>query len=282
MKMSDAIIRTLAIALLLSTGAAPMECQDFKLFKCTNTIECKWVKKTNSKKAFCRKAFCRNKKKNRCRRIPWCEFTGSNCKRKAATSEPPTETASSVPTVTKSLSPTETASSIPTVTKSSSPTVTAMPSSVRGGGWVRVRHVPAGNNWHPATDNLAGTDVYGNESDDASAWSVNFEAAVPNYDQFLFSSGDNRKWLIVTKKELVGSGFHNNDRQVLKSSVSSTPYKAWWYFRSYAAEDPWVSLYDHPQSGGWNMLYGENNHDGNKHHIQNGGNDVYIRAAASP
>ena len=32
---------------------------------------------------------------------------------------------------------------------------------IDGGGWTLVRHVPAGNTWHKATDQLRGTDVYG-------------------------------------------------------------------------------------------------------------------------
>jgi hypothetical protein len=127
--MSDAItiIRTLAIALLLSTGAAAMECKDFKFDECTDEIECDWVRKTNWKKAFCRKAICRSKKKNRCKKIPWCMFTGKRCKRKIKKSKPPTETASNMPTPAKSATPTKTktASNVPTLKKSSSPTETA-------------------------------------------------------------------------------------------------------------------------------------------------------------
>jgi hypothetical protein len=33
--------------------------------------------------------------------------------------------------------------------------------SFQGGGWVLVRRVKQGSSWHPATDNLRGTDVYG-------------------------------------------------------------------------------------------------------------------------
>jgi hypothetical protein len=33
--------------------------------------------------------------------------------------------------------------------------------SFEGGGWVLVRRVKQGSTWHPATDNLRGTDVYG-------------------------------------------------------------------------------------------------------------------------
>jgi hypothetical protein len=106
MKMYDAIIRTLAIALLLSAGAAAMECRDFKFDECKNEIECDWVRKTNWKKAFCRKSFCHNKKENRCKKISFCMFTGKRCTRKVKKPEPPTETVSNMPTAAKSLTPT--------------------------------------------------------------------------------------------------------------------------------------------------------------------------------
>ena len=41
-----------------------------------------------------------------------------------------------------------------------------------GTNWTRVRHVPAGNSWHPARDLLNGTEEYGDPSDDTKPWSV--------------------------------------------------------------------------------------------------------------
>ena len=41
--------------------------------------------------------------------------------------------------------------------------------------WTRVRHVPAGNTWHPATDMLEGTEEYGDPSDDSMAWSIKWD-----------------------------------------------------------------------------------------------------------
>ena len=43
--------------------------------------------------------------------------------------------------------------------------------TIDGGGWTHVRHVPAGFNWHPATDQLQGTDVYGNKYEPNEPWS---------------------------------------------------------------------------------------------------------------
>ena len=55
--------------------------------------------------------------------------------------------------------------------------------------WKLVRHVPQGNTWHPSTDNLKGTDVYGTPSGPLSdqAWSVNFEGE--SFDAFMFATG---------------------------------------------------------------------------------------------
>ena len=55
-----------------------------------------------------------------------------------------------------------------------------------GACWRHVRHVPQGGKWHPATDHMRGTDVYGMEGDD-SAWSITF--ADINYDQVLWQGG---------------------------------------------------------------------------------------------
>ena len=72
-----------------------------------------------------------------------------------------------------------------------------------------MRHAPGGlSTWHPATDNLAGTDEYGDSSNgpmSRSAWSIPFGSAVKGYNEFLFSSGDCSLWLIAKKAVAVGS-----------------------------------------------------------------------------
>ena len=42
-------------------------------------------------------------------------------------------------------------------------------------GYTKVRHSPATVNWHPVNDNIAGTAVYGDPSDDNVAWSTKFD-----------------------------------------------------------------------------------------------------------
>ena len=62
--------------------------------------------------------------------------------------------------------------------------------------------------WHPSTDHLRGTDVYGKHTNDHSAdmtFSINFEKAVPGYNEMLIASGDCTKWLITTRAEIAKS-----------------------------------------------------------------------------
>ena len=42
--------------------------------------------------------------------------------------------------------------------------------------WKLVRHVPQGGTWHPATDKMMGTDVYGNPDDMSQPWSINWSS----------------------------------------------------------------------------------------------------------
>ena len=76
------------------------------------------------------------------------------------------------------------------------------------GGWTLVRHAPGGvNTWHPATDNLVGTEVYGDYTTGPMSrrpWSIDFELAVPVFDEYLFSSGDCTIWLVAKKQDVIG------------------------------------------------------------------------------
>ena len=82
---------------------------------------------------------------------------------------------------------------------------------IDNGGWTLVRHAPGHDStptWHPATDNLAGIDVYGDSSTgpmSRTAWSIPFDTAVQGYDEILFSSGDCSVWLITKKAEILGN-----------------------------------------------------------------------------
>ncbi len=66
-------------------------------------------------------------------------------------------------------------------------------SKFEGGGWALVRRVKQGSTWHPATDNLAGTEYYGTagSSTSDSTFSLPFASLITSdQTQFLFASGE--------------------------------------------------------------------------------------------
>ena len=146
-----------------------------------------------------------------------------------------------------------------------------------GAGWRLVRRVAAGNTWHPATDRLSGTDVYGTMPSDSpqtanATFSISFSGE--SFTHFLFATGDEQVWLMCTK-EAVGArpGFsaeyyRSSDsiglRPILMSSDSPTPYSARWYNRNGVNEDPWISVTDHHGSAipGGKLVYGADSFGG--------------------
>lgn len=157
---------------------------------------------------------------------------------------------------------------------------------IDGGEWTLVRHVPTGNKWHPAKDQLRGTEAYGNQEGGPLspwAWSINF--ANTQFNEFLFATGDEQKWLIASKAAVTGGYYANQKRDILKSSTRSSPYKARWYRRRGAQEDPWVSLVDHGDATkNQGLLYGENNFAGMSHNEvlrAHKGANVFIRNKAA-
>jgi len=129
--------------------------------------------------------------------------------------------------------------------------------NLSGAPWRLVRHVPAGDRWHPATDDLKGTDVYGDPKNMQEPFSIKFYQ--DDFNQFLFEDEDLKYWLIVNKKELLGENgekFYSNAKiPVIASSQSCVPYAPKMYNRN-IAEDPWVSIEDHPKQ----IVYGEAKH----------------------
>lgn len=94
-----------------------------------------------------------------------------------------------------------------------------------GPGWVLVRRVQQGMSWHPADDQLRGTDVYGTypadlrNADQAPAtFSVPF--ADIDFNQFLFESGDRSQWLIMDRKEI-------EDCDAIVASGIDRPWQPW-------------------------------------------------------
>ena len=70
-----------------------------------------------------------------------------------------------------------------------------------------MRHAPPGNIWYSKNDDLEGSKTVGNPNNDAAEWSKIFETEVPNFNEFLFASGDCSKWLITTKDQAIGKHY---------------------------------------------------------------------------
>jgi len=144
-------------------------------------------------------------------------------------------------------------------------------------GWQLVRHTPP-THWHPATDQMRGTEVYGTPGDENAtlAWSTGWDLS--DVDRFMFASVDLQFWLIVKKVDIVGEDgnlyYNNGEVAIVASSSNPEPHTARWYRRNGSKEDPWVSLGDHPRG----CLYGGNKYGAHQDKLQAGGGmNVYIQ-----
>ena len=150
-------------------------------------------------------------------------------------------------------------------------------SNVVGDGWQLVRHVPASSSeWHPATDNLVGTDQYGiySTSNDAPAFSTKYDDI--SYNEFLFASGDCSKWLIAMKDEVLRQGGGPFEAKICSSDQNPSIHVSNWWNRPTVVTDPWiVNTYSIPE-----VLYGEGSITDHPDIRTNyDGADVYIRYA---
>ena len=113
-----------------------------------------------------------------------------------------------------------------------------------GLGWQLVRHVPLGDYWHPAKDNLLGTEVYGTYVADlkaTSAFSRRFQDT--NFNEFLFATGDMSVWLRAPKASVYGT--YTNEARVMTCSSGDQDYlgEARWTNRgSSSGEDPLIAV----------------------------------------
>ena len=60
---------------------------------------------------------------------------------------------------------------------------------IDGGGWELVRRVKRGSTWHPATDSLEGSDVYGTMGHEVSDTTFSVRFNTTQFNQFLFATG---------------------------------------------------------------------------------------------
>ena len=144
-------------------------------------------------------------------------------------------------------------------------------------GWRLVRFLPDNaTTFHPATDNLQGTDVYGTYNNSINAWSINFGT----FDEFCFSTNNFDYWLYCTKTAVDGDGNYSNQaRNIIRSSRNSSPHTKNWYNRSGEQSDPWISIENHTDATNY-MLYGEASFEITAHGALitgNGGLCVWVR-----
>lgn len=147
---------------------------------------------------------------------------------------------------------------------------------IEGGKWILVRQV-VGKKWHPAKDQLKGTEEYGDGEGKNGSFSIKFDHM--DFTEFLFTTGNLEKWLIAKRDDVIGSCYSNEKRKIQKSSLQDSGYTAKWYRRKNHFEDPWISLGDHKDCRkNGDVLYGGNSQISWAHHLeQMGGARVYIR-----
>ena len=131
---------------------------------------------------------------------------------------------------------------------------------------VLVRH--AYNQFHQATDDLRGTDVYGtfdNDPQSLNTWSIQFDNVLDSNGStlFMFSNGDCSEWMVVKNDQFYTEFGANVSRHIIASHYD-IDYSAKWQNRgpSMAPEDPWISFKDFPEDNYETILYGENNGGG--------------------
>ena len=106
------------------------------------------------------------------------------------------------------------------------------------------------NCWHQATDNLAGTDVYGtNDLDPMGTASYSVAFRETRWTQMLLASGDMSMYVVMDRESIEQCSEGQNDGQwfphILEGSESDE-YEATQYCRAGVPEDPWISVGHHP------------------------------------
>ena len=112
--------------------------------------------------------------------------------------------------------------------------------------------------WHQATDNLAGTDVYGvwnNYPDSVNSWSKQFNETLNDDGStlFMFSNEDCTQWLI-TRNDQFTSTYTNEYKHIIASNYDLDYYVKWSNRGNGYPADPLISIQDYPNG----LLYAEN------------------------
>lgn len=122
-----------------------------------------------------------------------------------------------------------------------------------GTGWKLVRRVKKGDSWHPATDHLRGTHVYGSFQDNPTAdatFSRQFDNE--NFSEYLFTLGDCKSWMIASKEEVAKSRDFDQ-APIVKCSSGATTAK--WYNRPDSSSDPWLGIEDVKSQNPESIMY---------------------------
>jgi len=120
-----------------------------------------------------------------------------------------------------------TSSSSSSTSESSSPST---PDDIYGGGWTVVRCVSSSEgSWHPAVDNLYGTESYGTYVNSYTTDSTFSTTLSPSdYSTALLGLTDLSAWVVVDTSQLYVLG-KPVDVDIIESSASSASYTAEWF-----------------------------------------------------
>lgn len=135
----------------------------------------------------------------------------------------------------------------PFTTRDVSVTGIASGTDFLGGGWRLVRRVGPGSRWHPASDNLQGTEEYGVPASPQANETFSVRWHGEHVDEMLFSSGDGTEWLLISFAALTAF-LQRRSRWPIAVTVRSSstlraiPYEAMWLQRPGSSEDPQVSI----------------------------------------
>jgi hypothetical protein len=140
-------------------------------------------------------------------------------------------------------------------------------------GWKWSRHVPKGDNWHPAKDQLHMTAVYGSPKDNNKPWSVKRNLA--SIKEFLISLGDGQKWVLVTKAQALKL----NQGSKYEPAVATSNQKST-FFHIGLSGAPYPKMFLNPFNAA-NTVYWGNGENGygsyNVNLKKHNGADVYVR-----
>ena len=105
--------------------------------------------------------------------------------------------------------------------------------------------MPAGSVlWYPATDLLAGTDVFGDNTDNTVAWGIKYDHLA--FDQFMFKTENGQHWIIFSKSLFTpGNWISGVQTPNIRSSLTpNSPGTSKIYFRSGRGTDPLIAVQD--------------------------------------